>query len=211
MMSTEHAKTTDDGHMTETTSDPHRARVAAIRLASSRMKRMQTDLDAARKRWKDKLTDATQEFNALIPESEADLPDDAQMRLVDIVLARKKQKDLESEKKKEIDKLAKRQERAKARFWELVDSEVEDPQISMALGEASLGDGGLGVSNEAAREVFLEIREMERLGGRLDPDTEDLKRRLEAQGFADLTLDEEDDESESDDEPEEHPPMSVVK
>jgi hypothetical protein len=184
--------------------NPHRARLAAIRLQSSRKRRIETDLAAAKKRFKDELTEATQEFNALLPEHEADLPDDARERLVDLFKAFQERKEVEATKKRELDSLTKKLKASTARLWELVDSEVEDTQVSMALGDTSLADG-LGVSKETARELYIEIREVESAGGKLDGDTADLKRRLEAQGFTAMTLDDEPGEDDAANDAEEEP------
>lgn len=199
--------------MTTPDDSPHRLRLTAIRAADSRRTRIGNDLDAAKKRWKDKLTEATQAFTALLPKNEADLPDDARGRLVDLFRADKEHASAEAKKAVEIKGLKKKLEKADAAFLELVRSQVEDGQVALALGDATLTEG-LGVSDETARSLFTAIAEVEEAGGQLDADMEHLRAVLAKQGYTKLSL--EDDESEpaeasdddGDDEGDDEPPKS---
>lgn len=199
--------------MTTPDDSPHRLRLTAIRAADSRRTRLENDLDAAKKRWKDKLTEATQAFTALLPKNEADLPDDARARLVDLFKADKEHTKVVDAKAAEVKGLKKKLEKADAAFLELVRSQVEDGQVALALGDATLTEG-LGVSDETARGLFAAIAEVEESGGKLDADMEHLKATLAKQGYTKLSLEDDDsepadaDDSDDDDGDDGEPPKS---
>lgn len=192
--------------------DTYRLRLAAIGLADSRKTRLETDLAAAKKRHADALGKLTEAITALMPKHEADLPDDARGRLVDLFKAHQERDKAEAAKKREVDRINASLKKASAQLTELIRSRVEDRQTALALGDAALADG-LGVSHEAAAGIARAIAEVEQAGGKLSVDEQRLRERLQASGVVfsldddveDDSDDAEDDKEASDEEDEPEP------
>lgn len=187
----------------KTETDPYKARVLATRSAKQQWTRLDTDMKAKKKAFKDELTEATKAINEHCPETEHDLPADCKAWLVLNIKLVNDRKAIEERKKKELSKLKKKIKRAWAAWCELSSTEVGD-QIPMSLGDATLAEG-LGCSLESARVVLTEIQVRETGGAKLSGDMLALKAHLEKQdgctAFTDK--DDEDSDEEGDDEDEE--------
>ena len=179
-------------------------RLAALRILDARKERLDLRLKAKRKEWADALGEQTKALHETIEQPNPGKLKEAKDRLDRIRSLYERRKEMENEKKKEIDAITTQTNRVEAAIVELIRSDPDDMQQELELDDKA--SPTLNMTADTAKEVGEAIQDLTREGAEITADVEDLKTQLKDMGLASLRLvdDPGDGEAKSDDE--EQPP-----
>ena len=166
---------------TQTQNDEATARqlLLSLRLLDSRRQRLEHELDATKKRFKDDLSEVTKRMNAKIDDG---LPIDdsdcrGRLRLIQN-LFRERQR-VEEDKSEALDKAKSALKSVEASIIEVIRSE---PSAQQSLEFDAEAGEGLSLTTDTARVIAEAIRNAEDEGAEMGPDMEELRERLANMG-----------------------------
>lgn len=171
---------------TETENDEATARklLLSLRLLDSRRQRLELEVSAKRKEWKDQLTATSKELHAKIDDGLPTEDHDCRKRLKQIQnLFRQRQRE-ESARDEQVDAIQSKLKSVEAAIVEVIRSEPS-AQRSLDFDE---GEQGMTLTKETAVTVASALQDALKQGAQQTPDMDDLRSQLERMGAKGLRV-----------------------